>query len=156
MHREGVNYTTSESDEEKDQKLSKKKSSNKILENNEYSSNDGTKPAIKTLKKTFTSMLSRIPFSRNHTDTSSISEFDSDESEMVRNEAGTLDRSNYRRKQAKKQSGKHERARSETSLNQTHSGALKHNCSFIISIILQEIPSRKPSCISLLKLGKDS
>ena len=85
------------------------------------------KPAIKTLKKTFTSMLSRIPFSRNHTDTSSISEYDSDESEMAiqSHEASTLDRSKYRKKQAKKMSGNLERARSETSVNKTHSGSFE-------------------------------
>ena len=68
----------SENEEEKMEGKKEKKYSNQLKECSDYASNDELltdKPAINTLKKTFSNMLSKIPvFARQRADSSSISD----------------------------------------------------------------------------------
>ena len=82
------------------------------------------KPAMKTLKKTFTSMLSKLPFAANNAETSSVSENGSVKSEISghREAASTLDRASYHKRLMKKFSGNLGRAHSDSSVNLQHKG----------------------------------
>ena len=80
-HKEDTDYTsselTSESEGENNGKINKQKYSNQMQEHSDYSAKDDKvpdKPAMQTLKKTFTSMLSKLPFTANHRETSLVSE----------------------------------------------------------------------------------
>ena len=94
--------------------LTKQDYSVPVEENSEHSCNSSTipeKPVIRTLKKTFTSMLSRIQISRNTTDTSSS---DNESVHSNTSQQTQIERLN----QIRKRSGHLGRAKSETSLKE--------------------------------------
>ena len=130
-YEEDTDYTSSEliseSEGEIDGKIKQQGYSKKIQEHSDYSDkNDKVtdKPAMKTLKKTFTSMLSKLPFATNHAETSSESENGSIKSETSGHweAASTLDRSAYQKRLMKKGSGNLGRAHSASSVNVEHKG----------------------------------
>ena len=98
-----------------------------MQEHSDYSAKDDKepeKPAMKTLKKTFTSMLSKLPFAANHAETSSVSENGSIKSEISSQKAAssTLERSTNQKRLMKKGSGNLGRAKSASSVNLEHKG----------------------------------
>ena len=120
-HKEDTDYTsnelTSESEGENDGQINKQKYKNHMQERSYYSAKDDEepeKPAMQTLKKTFTSMLSKLPFAANYAETSSVSSH--------REAASTLDRSTSQKRLMKKGSGNLGRAKSASSVNLQHKG----------------------------------
>ena len=108
--------------EKEGKEIKERKYSNQLKECSEYSSKDELltdKPAMNTLKKTFSSMLSRIPtFSRQRADSSSISD---NCSVLSRNSkpwdaASTIDRALYGSRKERK-SNNLGRANSSASVN---------------------------------------
>ena len=100
------------------------------------------KPAMQTLKKTFTSMLSKLPFTVNHAETRSVSENGSVKSETSghREEISKLDGSTYQEKLQKNGSGNLGREHSASSVNLQNEGTTsfdyrKSNSLFIQSSI---------------------
>ena len=83
-------------------KIKERKYSNELKECSDYSSNDELltdKPAMNTLKKTFSAMLSKMPvFARSRADTSSISDNCSvmSKSSKAWDATSTIDRALYR------------------------------------------------------------
>jgi hypothetical protein len=73
---------------------------------------------MQTLKKTFTSMLSKLPFAANNADISSVSENSSIKSETSGH--STIDKSTYQKRLMKKGSENLGRARSASSVNLQH------------------------------------
>ena len=65
-------YENQSEDESRRGKPVDKKYSNQVEEMSDYSGKISDKPAMNTLKKTFTSMLSKVQVGRNHVDDSSV------------------------------------------------------------------------------------
>ena len=112
-------------DEEKTAK--ERKYSNQLKECSDYSSKDELltdKPAMNTLKKTFTSMLSKMPFARSRADSSSISDNCSVRSKSSKawDTASTIDRSVFRSGDRNKRAKNLARANSSASVNIKNSG----------------------------------
>ena len=129
-----ADYTSSdlipESEGETDGKIKEKKYSKQKQEHGDYSDKDDKvhdKLATMTLKKTFTSMLSKLPFADNKAETSSVKENGRSKSETSGH--STLDRATYQKRQMKKGSGNLGRAHSASSVNLQHKGTRVLNTS---------------------------
>ena len=146
--------------------MKERKHSNELKECSDYSSKDELltdKPAMNTLKKTFSAMLSKIPvFARSHAYTSSISDNCSvmSKSSKAWDATSTIDRALFNRGSGKvRRSNNIGRANSTASVNIKNSGILSillFDKSYLILHYLKVSQERKRSCIFHLKLVKVS
>ena len=123
--------------------VKERKYSNQLKECSDYSSSRDElltdKPAMNTLKKTFTNMLSKIPFTRNRADSSSISDNCSvmSKSSKAWDATSTLGRLSHMGSRTDKNSTKIGRANSTASVNIKKSGNILISFPLLMNIALR-------------------